>query len=88
MNKTKIFPLSTNALTVEFGNEISEMLNRRVINLAQYFEKNRFQGFIETVPAYASVTIFYDFYKVRKNFPEFATAFDLVKNLVENALEI
>lgn len=87
MNKIKIFPLSTNVLTIEFGNEISGTLNRRAINLSRYFEKNRFQGFIETVPAYASVTIFYDVYKVKKNFPEFATAFDAVKNLVEIALE-
>ena len=87
MDKIKIFPLSTDALTVEFGNEISENLNRRAVNLSRYFEDNRFEGFIETVPAYASLTCFYDFYKVRKNFPEFATAFDVVKNLVEIALE-
>ncbi|CAN5205167.1 5-oxoprolinase subunit B [soil metagenome] len=88
MNKPRIFPLSTDALTVEFGNEISEKLNRRAVNLSRYFEENRFNGFIETFPAYASLTIFYDLYKVKKAFPAFSTAFAAVKDLVENALEI
>lgn len=87
MLKPKVFPLGLDALTVEFGNEISENLNRRAINLAQFFEENRFEGFIETVPAYSSMTCFYDFYKVKKAFSEFPTAFDAVRNLVENALQ-
>lgn len=87
MLKPKIFSLGLDALTVEFGNEISENLNRRAANLARVFEENRFEGFIETVPAYSSMTIFYDFYKVKKAFPKFPTAFETVKNLVENALE-
>ena len=87
MDRVKIFPLSTDALIVEFGNEISENFNRRAVNLSRYFEENPFKGFVETVPAYASMTCFYDFYKVRKEFPEFSTAFDAVKKFVENALE-
>ncbi|MDQ3131526.1 MAG: 5-oxoprolinase subunit PxpB, partial [Acidobacteriota bacterium] len=51
-----------------------------------YFEANQFPGFIEIVPAYSSLTIYYDVLTVRKNFLEFATAFDAVKNSAENAL--
>ena len=86
MQRIKIFPLGLDALTIEFGNEIDEKLNRRAVSLARYVEENHFEGFIETVPAYASTTIFYDFYKVKRNFREFATAFDAVKSFVENAL--
>lgn len=86
-NQTKIFPLGLGALTVEFSSEVSETLNREVLKLARYFEKNSFKGFIEIVPAYASLSVFYDVLTVRKNFPDFATAFDAVKNLVENALQ-
>ena len=86
MKQIKIFPLGLDALTVEFGNEIDEKLSRRAVSLARYIEENRFEGFIETVPAYASTTIFYDFYKVKRNFREFATAFDAVKSFVEIAL--
>lgn len=83
----KIFPLGENALTIEFGNEISENLNLQVRKLESYFARNNFQGFIETVPAYASLSIFYNVFKVRKNFPQFATAFKAVENLAENALQ-
>lgn len=83
----KIFPLGESALTVEFANEISPETNDKVINLARFFEKNRFEGFIETVPAYASLTLFYDVFMVRKEFQEFRTAFEAVKNFVEKAAE-
>lgn len=83
----KIFPLGTNALTIEFGNAISVALNNKVLNLFQHFENNSFEGLIETVPAYSSFSIFYNVSKVRKNFPEYKTAFDAVKNFAENALQ-
>ena len=77
MNR-KIFPLGNNALTIEFGNEISLELNNLVLKLAQIFEQHQFSGFIEIVPAYASLSIFYDVFIVRQNFPEFSTAFSAV----------
>ena len=83
---TKIFPLGESALTIEFSNEISPETNDKVISLVNYFEANQFPGFIEIVPAYSSLTIYYDVLTVRKNFLEFATAFDAVKNSAENAL--
>ncbi len=86
MNRINIFPLGLDALTVEFGNTIDENLNRRSANLAAYLENHRFEGFIEAVPAYASVSVFYNFYKVRTNYGKFANAFDAVRNFVENAL--
>ena len=84
----RIFPLGDAALTVEFGNEISIELNNRVIRLARFFENSPFPGFIETVPAYASLSVFYDVSSVRKNFPEFPTAFEAVKSFAENARRI
>jgi inhibitor of KinA len=84
----KIYSLGENALTVSFGEEISLAINEKVLNLARRFEQeNHFKGFVEIVPAYATLTIFYDVPTVRKNFPEFATAFDAVKNLAETALQ-
>lgn len=86
MMSYKIFSLGENALTIEFGNRISVELNNRVINLARFFEENPFSGYIEIVPAYASLSIFYDVSIVRRNFPEYSTAFEAIKNLAEKAL--
>ncbi len=83
----KIFPLGDTGLTVEFGNEISAELNNRAINLADFFDKNPFPGFVEIVPAYASLSVFYDVSIVRKNFPDFPTAFEAVKSFMENVLQ-
>lgn len=87
INSVKFFSLGENALTVSFGNAISLELNKKVLTLAEYFDKNRFPGFVETVPAYASLSIFYDCFVVRKSFCKFATAFEAVKILVEKALQ-
>lgn len=86
MEYPKIFPLGDNALTIEFGHKITPELNDRALELFQYFQRNPFVGLIETLPAYCSLTVFYDVYEVRKNYPKDPPAFGIVKSIVENAL--
>lgn len=80
-----IFPLGDSALTVSLGNEISLDLNEKVQKLAAAIEDNPFEGLIEVVPAYCSLSIFYDLLAIRKRFHEFPTAFDAVKTLALGA---
>lgn len=86
MNKPRIFPLGESAVTVDFGNEISAELNGGVLSLAKYFEENPFAGLIETVPAYSSLTVFFDVFQIRRNNANVETAFDWVKTKIEIAL--
>ncbi|MBP7377146.1 MAG: 5-oxoprolinase subunit PxpB [Pyrinomonadaceae bacterium] len=88
MEEIRIFSLGETALTVEFGTAISEHLNQKAIALAEHFRLNPFRGLIESVPAYASATLFYDPILVRSEFGEFTSSFDAVSSLVANALEI
>lgn len=81
----RIFPLGDNAITLEFGNEVSLELNRKALALAEYFDANPFPGFIESVPAYASTTIFYDIQAVRDSFPDHESGFEAIKYLLESA---
>ncbi len=81
----QISPLGDNALTVDFGNVISAELNRNAIALSRRLTEKPFPGLIETVPAYASVSVFYDLLTVRKAFPDYATAFDTVANFIRDA---
>jgi inhibitor of KinA len=83
----RIFPLGDSAVTVEFGNEISLDLNRKAIALSEYLESNPFPGFIETVPAYSSTTIFFEPKTVCSAFDEFDTAFAAVCACVESGIE-
>src|SRR5688572_14721039 len=81
----KIFPLGDNAVTIDFGNEISVALNDRAVSLAAFLDANPFPGFIEAVPAYSSVAVFYDLVAVRDDARK-ATAFDTVRSYVDRAL--
>ena len=72
----RIFPLGDSAVTIEFGNEISAELNARSIALAKHLTACPFDGMIETVPAYASVTVFY----------RSAITFATVKRIIEESI--
>ena len=83
----KFFPIGENALTIDFGNFISRDLNNFVLALDKYIQENNFEGFIESVPAYSSLTVFYDFLKVKQRFSNFPTTFAAVADWMENALK-
>lgn len=82
----RIFPLGESALTIEFGNEISREMNGKALDVARHFEQDPFPGFVEAVPAYSSVTIFYHAIKVRECFAEFDSAFAAVQHLANASI--
>lgn len=79
----QISPLGDNALLVSFGDVISEELNSKSILLCQNLIDDPFSGFIEAVPAYASVSIFYDLVAVRTGYPQYPSASSAVASFVE-----
>ncbi len=83
----KIFPLGDAALTVEFGNVISEPLNRLAISVANFITQLGIPGIIETVPAYASATVYYDPIAIRRSHREAKSAFEAVASIVRSAIE-
>ena len=54
----RIFPLGDAALTIDFGNVINETINKKVLSLFSFLQKNPFPGMIEAVPAYSSLTVY------------------------------
>lgn len=81
-----ISPLNETALLVSFENNIDESINEKVIALEQAFIKNTFRGFVETVPAYTSLAIFYDAATVKNNYTVATTAFGFVKTFTEKLI--
>jgi inhibitor of KinA len=73
-------------VTVEFGNSISEDLNRKAIGISRYIRGQGFPGLIETVSAYASATVFYDPVVVRRRFPHTPDTYFAVRSVVEDAI--
>ncbi len=83
----KIYPLGESAITIDFGNIISIEINDFVINLATQINKQNFKGFIECVPAYSSLTIFYDVFEVRNNYGDITNSFQFVAEFLENTIK-
>jgi len=85
----KIFALGDNALVVDFGNVIDEQINKLVHSVFFQLQNDPIPGMIEAVPAYCSLTIFYDILIVRnqindKNVTAFKWVSEHVKKYISN----
>jgi inhibitor of KinA len=78
-----IFPLGDSALIVDFGNQIMESINRKVIGRFRQLRDNPVPYMIEAIPAYSSLAIYYDTVAIRKNIPGISSAFEWMKNKLE-----
>lgn len=54
------FPLGDSAILIQLDTKISSNIHRQITALTDCIEINPFPGFIECVPAYTSVTVFYN----------------------------
>ncbi|WP_207220046.1 5-oxoprolinase subunit PxpB [Emticicia agri] len=83
----KIFSLSDSSITLDFGAVIEVDINSLVAQLFDYCQTNPFTGYQEAVPAYASLTVFYDVVQVRSAYPHAGTAYKLIENYLIDALK-
>ncbi len=60
MNEVRFLPAGDTAVAAEFGNEISESVNRRVHAFAKLLKAAGIPGIRELVPTYRSLMIHYD----------------------------
>lgn len=60
MECTRIYSIHDYAITFAFAEIISEAVNMHVIALKAYTDAHPFEGFIESVPAYSSLTIYFN----------------------------
>jgi inhibitor of KinA len=56
----ELFPLGDRAMIVQFGERIEQETNQKVKALSAYLDSNPFPGMVEYVPAFTTVTVFYD----------------------------
>jgi len=75
-----ITPLGDSAVLINFGNIIDPDINQQVLSLHQALSTSRFKGFIESVPAYASLAVFYDALKISLHTN--SSPYSFVKNLL------
>jgi inhibitor of KinA len=75
-----IYRLGDSALTIDFGNIINADLNKKVISIYRHLIQQLPPGITDLVPAYSSLTVFYDPVTLKKTTPGDQTVFDRVKN--------
>ena len=74
----KISSLGEGALIIDFGNTIDESINKLVHSLFYQLQHDPIPGMIEAVPAYGSLTIYYDILFIRNILNKKITAFEWV----------
>lgn len=66
--------LGDSAIVIQLGTDIHISILKRVRRLTAYLEQNQFEGLIEMVPAYATITIYYDSFQVYSHYAEAVTS--------------
>lgn len=66
MQEIQFIPFSECAVLLSFGNTIDIAIHEKLMEVKKTIEDNPFPGFIETVPAYNSLTVFYTPVEVKK----------------------
>jgi len=81
----RIYSIHDRAITIEFSQIIDEHINMQVIAWQQEIESNPFPGFIECVPAYSSLTIYFG---ADCNIVELKNELQQKINIVENTTHL
>lgn len=76
-------PLGDSALLLELGNQPDEKTNQAVHFLAASLAAKPFAGWLESVPAFCSLAVFFDVEIVRRAYPDFENAAAAVRFLME-----
>lgn len=56
----QLYPLGDAAVTVQFGDSIDPDTHSKVRTFSAYLERHPFPGFVEQVPAFTTVTVYYN----------------------------
>lgn len=64
MQRFRLIPVNESSLIISFGDVIHEEVHAQVMKAKALIETNPFNGFVETVPAYTTLAVYYDPAKV------------------------
>lgn len=77
-----VYPLSEQAITLQFGNTISADLLTQITTVNQLILEKPYPGLITTVPAYSTLTVYYDPLKVYQSDLDGLHCFQKVSNYI------
>jgi inhibitor of KinA len=82
----KCYPIGDQAITLDFGNQMDEELNQKVMSLFYCLKEAQLTGIKDIIPAYASISLMYDANIIRKYSPK-TTPYDYVRTFLLKALK-
>ncbi|MFQ6388477.1 5-oxoprolinase subunit PxpB [Priestia aryabhattai] len=87
-----ISPLGDSSLVITFGDSIQYDIHKQIKTCKDSIELNPFPGFVECVPAFTNLTIFYNPLEVvaavgKKQKKEFVSPFEVVSSIIQSKLE-
>ena len=90
MHPYQLYPLGDTAIVLLFGEEIEETVFTRIRAVAAYLDQHPFPGMIEYVPAYTTITIYYDPWLIseRGKYDPYAMAIAHVQELLPLAEKV
>jgi inhibitor of KinA len=83
----RIFPLGDTAITVDFGNVIDETVNSKVLALFHQLQSVPLPGMIEAVPAYSTITVYYDVLRISKTGTGGKTVYEFISGQLDEILK-
>ncbi len=83
-----IFPLGDSAITVDFGNRICEENHVRVLNLYSHLREHGLPGMTEALPAYSSLTVFYQPLFFTRDIQSGRSAYERMKEGLEQKIRL
>ena len=83
MNQISFSPVGDCAIILDFGPDISLEMNKKILGMKSLIEHNAFPGFMEIVPAYTTLTVFYDPTVIGPPFP-----YESVERLLRRVIDL
>ncbi|QNF33934.1 5-oxoprolinase subunit PxpB [Adhaeribacter swui] len=60
LTELNVYPLGDAAVVLEFGDHINRLTQRHIQDYTAYLDQHPFPGFVEYVPAFTTLTVYYD----------------------------
>lgn len=78
------YPISERAVTLQFGNAISLGTHQQVLQYAACIQQANMPGFVECVPAYTTLTIYFEIAAVHRSSLAGQTPIEKVSNFIQS----
>lgn len=83
----QLYPMGDSAICIDYGNIMREDINREVLNRFQAIRKSPLPALIEAVPAYSSLTLFFDMAEADKLRPVGKQVFEWLQSQLVARME-